>query len=171
MPPLLLLKEAWGHRALLLTIAVVGLLALTKRQQENIGALKAQLAAKPLVEASKHVAKASTRARGPVKTTKTVVTAPDGTKTATTVKEAAAETIASTSTSDEVRKETPAPAVATAPRRTRYVGLALDPFAQGRPRRARAGLTLWDRIDAGASWEPRRAPSDGALQIELTYRF
>lgn len=173
MPHLLpLLKEAWAHRALILVVIVVGLLAVAKRQQEAIGALKAQLAMKPAVEASKHVEKDQKVARGPIKTTKTVVTTPDGTKTATTVKEAGPETVETATRTDEERREAPvAPPAPPAPRRPRYVGLALDPSDRGMPTRARAGLTLWDRLDVGAAWEPRRPPTDGAVQLEVSYRF
>lgn len=170
------LSDAWDHRAKILAAAVVFLLAVAQRQRETI----VRLSAAPTVTATKTTATAKVvqRAavhRAPVKTTKTVTTAKDGVKTVVTVKEAGPVDVGPVATTTtaltaETRVETPPPPPKPfVP--TRYVGLGLDPFAPGIPKRVRAGLTLWNRIDVGVAWEPRLRASHGAVGVELSYRF
>lgn len=166
MPPLLLLlKTAWDRRDLILLTALLFLLGVAKSQHATITALRAR----PTVEFRDRVVEKRVIVKGPVRIVKEVVKATDGTITTRTTTDKAPETTTTDKAKEVERVEVP-PQVPDAPR-TRYIGIALDPFDRGMPKRARAGLTLWSRIDAGVAWEPRRSPRDGPVQIEMTYRF
>lgn len=166
MPFLLLLKQAWERRDLILVLALVFFVALSKRQHETITALHAR----PTVEFRDRIVEKRVLVRGPVRIVKDVVKAPDGTVTTRTTTDKAPETVSTDKAKEVDRIETP-PKLPDAPRLSRYVGVALDPFDHGMPKRARVGLTLWQRVDAGVAWEPRRSPHDGSVQLEITYRF
>lgn len=166
MPLLLLLKQAWERRELILLALLLGLMAITRQQRATILALRAR----PTVEFRDRVVEKRVVVRGPVRIVKEVVKAVDGTLTTRTITDRAAETINTDKDREKTRVETP-PTLPPDSARTRYVGLALDPFDRGMPKRARAGLTFWNCLDAGVAWEPRRAPTDGAVQAEIGWRF
>ena len=65
------------------------------------------------------------------------------------------------------------PAHVLAPKkRTRYVGLGVDPLNYARLPRIRAGVTLWNgTVDAGVSYDARFSPIAGAVGLEMAYRF
>jgi hypothetical protein len=50
MPPLLLLEQAWEHRTLILATILAFVLAFAARQSKTIATLRADLAARPLVQ-------------------------------------------------------------------------------------------------------------------------
>jgi len=159
MPLLLLLKEAWGKRDLILVIAVVGLVALAKRQHEA-------LQRRPQVEFVERVVEKRVIVRGPVRIIKDVVKAPDGTITTRTTTDRAAETVTSDKARDTERTE--APAASAAP--SRYVGLSANPLDWKRPRIG-AGLALGAHLDVGAYWDSTRKLDDGAIGAETRIRF
>ena len=161
-----LLKKGWEYRAAVLLCLVVGLLVYIKHQQDAITVLHAR----PTVQFRDRIVEKRVIVRGPVRIVKDIVKAPDGTVTIRTTTDRSPETVTSDKDHGIERVETP-PVIPEAPRRMRYVGLALNPFDHGMPERARAGLTMWDRLDLGAAWEPRRPPTDGGVQLELSYRF
>lgn len=107
--------------------------------------------------------------RGPVKKVKTVVVAPDGTKTTTTSTDSGAVEIRKTANVEASHKETPPPPSRT---RTRYVGLGVNPLAYTREWRARAGMNVLGAFDAGVALDlnPARLHLTRPM-VELTYRF
>ena len=160
MPPLLLLKEAWTHRALVLAVAVVGLLALAKRQHETITLLRAA----PTVEFRDRVVEKRVVVRGAVRVVQ--VKAPDGTVTTTT--DRAPETVTTDKAKESERVEVPPQLPAYVP--YRYIGLSLTPLDWKRPR-VSAGFALGRNLDAGAYWDSSRRLNDGALGAEARARF
>lgn len=164
IPLLSLIKEAWAHRALILAVAVVGLLAVAKRQQETIGALRSR----PAVEFRDRVVEKRVVLRGPVRVVKEVVKAPDGTETTRTVTDRSPETVTTDKDREKERTETPPQVASVNP--YRYIGLALTPLDWKRPR-VSAGFTLWRHVDAGAYWDTSRRLNDGALGAEARARF
>lgn len=163
MPPhLLLLKEAWERRALILAIAVVGLLALAKRQNETIAVLRAS---KPAVEFRDRVVEKRVVVRGAVRVVQ--VKAPDGTVTTTT--DRAPETV--TTDKDREKERTETPTQLSGVKRTRYAGVGIDP-ARSRYLRARAGLNFLNTWDVGvaADFDVQQRAVTRPI-IELTYRF
>lgn len=162
MPPLLLLKQAWTHRTLVLAVVVVGLLAVAKRQHETITMLRAA----PTVEFRDRIVEKRVVVRGPVHVVK--VKSPDGTVTTTT--DRAPETVTTDKDRDKERIEIP-PAIADPDRRTRYFGAGVDP---ARPDfvRARTGLTVFGAFDAGmaADFDVKKKAVSRPM-LEITYRF
>lgn len=136
----------------------------------RIQQLDTLLAARPLV--SDHVVDNRTEdvRRGPVKKIKTVVTAPDGTKTVTTSTDSGAVEVHKKSESETSHQEIPIQDPASRAR-TRYVGLGVDPLNYARLPRLRAGVTLWERLDAGVAYDSRFSPVAGAFQLEAAWRF
>lgn len=159
---LLLLKEAWERRTLVLAVAVVGLLALAKRQHETITLLRGA----PTVQFRDRVVEKRVVVRGPVHVVK--VKSPDGTVTTTT--DRAPETVTTDKDRDKERIEIP-PAIPDPVRRTRYFGAGVDP---ARPDfvRARTGLTVFGTFDAGiaADFDVKKKAVSRPM-IEITYRF
>ena len=166
MPPLLLLRQGWEHRALVLAVVVVGLLAMAKRQHETITLLRAA----PTVEFRDRVVEKRVVIRGPVRIVKEVVKAPDGTTTTTTTTDRAPETVTTDKDRDKERVEIPQQ-VPKDPRRTRYVGVGVDP-AHPRLWRARTGLTVFGRFDAGMAADfdaDSRAVTRPMLEISIRF--
>ena len=165
IPPLLLLKEAWARRDLILAGMVVGLLALAKRQQEAIGGLRELLAAKPRVEIREIVKTVEKRVVGPVRIVEKIKYLPGGEKIVERVIERAAVSTDRGAEMYAVRVEVP---VCPKERATRwYVGGGLSPGTSDNEWAARGGLTFKGRFDLGYrySW---RAPHHGA---EAALRF
>lgn len=106
--------------------------------------------------------------RGPVKITRRTETRPDGSKVVEQTREIASEERHSTVAAETRHQEIPAP---PRPSRTRYVGVGVDPLDYARLPRLRAGLTLWERLDAGVAYDARRPVLGGALTLEAAYRF
>ena len=159
MPLLLLLKQAWEYRTLILAFAVATLLAITLRQHEA-------LQARPRVEFVERVVEKRVIVRGPVRIIKDVVKAPDGTITTRTTTDRSAETVTSDKARDTERTE--APAAAASP--GRYVGLSVNPLDWKRPRIG-AGLAIGAHLDMGAYWDSTRKLNDGAIGAETRIRF
>lgn len=165
MLPLLLSRlrlPSRGEAALIGGCAVALLFASWLRRGERIATLEAFIAARPLI--SESAKRATDLKRGPVKVSRKTTILPDGTKTVESVREVASEE--RHTASETARVETPA---CPAPRRpkTRYGHITLDPGASLTPRAADAGLTLWDRLDVGGSYDWRYK----ALGIEVGGRF
>ncbi len=161
MPPLLLLKAAWTHRALILAVAFVGLLALAKRQHETIAFLRGR----PTVDVRERIVEKRVVVRGPVRVVK--IQAPDGTVTTTT--DRAPETVVTDKDREKERTETP-PQLGGA-ERTRYAGVGVDP---ARPRlwRVRTGLNVLGAFDLGMAADlDATARAVSRPMLELTYRF
>lgn len=146
---------------------ILGLSALLYMARQEIRVLRATLAARPEVHERVETDRTEDVRRGPVKITRRTETKPDGTKVTEQVREIASEERKIVASTDTTRDEKPAP---LPPARTRYAGLALDPFDARRPR-VRGGLTLFDSFDAGLAYDSRFPILRGALQAELTYRF
>lgn len=166
MSSLLLLREAWTHRALVLAIAVVGLLALAKRQHEMITLLRAA----PTVQFRDRIVEKRVVVRGPVHVVKEVVKAPDGTVITHVTTDLAPETVTTDKEMERERVEVP-PQAPDSTRRTRYAGFGFDP---ARPRlwRARTGLTVFRAFDAGMAVDfDSEAHAIIHPMLELTYRF
>lgn len=138
MTALELAGQAWQHRAKILLVVAVGLLALTKRQHEAISDLRAQLAAKPLVQE-----RLVTRTvQAPTRIVKQIVEKP-GAERIVTVE--VLKGAWSSETSSE-HAETPAcPAPARPPRWV--VGGSLDPADPRSGQLLRAGVTFGGRLD------------------------
>lgn len=164
MPYLLLLKQAWQRRDLILVIALVGLLALSKRQHETITALRAR----PTVEFRDRIVEKRMVVRGPVRIVKDVVKAPDGTITTRTTTDKGIETTNVDKAKDSERTETPPQVLDAIP--YRYIGLSAAPEDWKHPR-VSAGFALGRHLDAGAYWDSARRINDGAFGAEVRGRF
>lgn len=119
-----------------------------------------QLDARPLVEDHSVDARSEDVRRGPVRISRTTITAPDGTKTVAQVREVAAEERHTESVVETAHKETPIASRA----RTRYVGLGVDPLDYARIPRLRAGVTVFGAVDVGVAFDRR-------FWVEVAYRF
>ncbi len=159
-------KSAEG-RLVLAVIALGVLLALAGRR---IVQLDAELAARPEVMDGTVDHRTEDVRRGPVKITRSVVTAPDGTRTVNSVREESPVEISKTTVLENTHKEIPWDA--GEPRnRTRYVGIGVDPLNYARIPRLRAGLTFLGSIDVGVAYDARFSPVSGAFSLEAAYRF
>ena len=165
MPLLLLLKQAYERRAIILALAVAFLLALSKRQHETIVALRQA----PTVEFRDRIVEKRVVVRGPVRIVKDVVKAPDGTITTRTTTDKAPETVSTDKAKEVERVEVP-PQVPDAPLPYRYIGVALTPLDWKHPR-VSAGFALGRNLDVGAYWDAARRFYDGALGAEARGRF
>jgi hypothetical protein len=166
MPPfLLLLKQAWERRELILVVALVGLLAMAKRQHETITALRAR----PAVKFRDRIVEKRVVVKGPVRIVKEVVKAPDGTETTRTTTDRAVETVNVDKDSEKERVEVP-PQVPDAPLPYRYIGVALTPLDWKHPR-ASAGFAIGRHLDLGVYWDTARRFNDGAVGAEARGRF
>ena len=125
---------------------LVLLCALLALAGPEIVRLRAIIDAKPLVEMTKVDARTEDVRRGPVKISRTTITAPDGTKTTTSVREIKSEKRHSEVRIEEARKETPI--AVRRPRRWGY--LDFDPRAGFVPVGARLGMDVIGDFGAGA---------------------
>lgn len=166
MPLLLLLKQAWERRTIILALAVAFLLALSKRQHERIAALENAPAA---VVFHDRIVEKRVLVRGPVRIVKEVVKAPDGTVTTRTTTDKAPETTTTDKAKDVERVEVP-PQVADAPLPYRYIGVALTPLDWDHPR-ASAGFAIGRHLDVGIYWDTALRFNDGAVGAEARGRF
>lgn len=158
------------HKDTILVGTIAILTFMLWQAGQGLERLQAQLDARPLVTDHKVDARTEDYRRGPTKTVRKTVVAPDGTKTTETTREVAAEERHTEAKTETLHTETPI-ALPQAPARTRYVGLALNPFHYTRPRLS-AGLTFWDgRLDAGAYWDSKLPWDNGAFGAETRYRF
>lgn len=145
---------------LLLVCIVLGLLlaaagAKIVRQQE-------QLAAKPAIQERVVYRKV----QGPTRTEVRTITKPGGEVVRERIRVVEKVEI------DTMTEYVEVPVGALAPKkRTRYVGLGVDPLNYARLPRIRAGVTLWNTVDAGVSYDARFSPVAGAVGLELAYRF
>lgn len=161
--PLLPLPESnEGKLALFSTVMCLVLLV-------RIGHMQAQLDAKPLVEDFKVDARTEDVRRGQVTVRRHTEIKPDGTKTVDSERVQGAVESHSEAKTETSHKEIPNGLLARP--RTRYVGLGVDPLDYARLPRMRAGLTLWERVDAGLAYDARRPILGGALTLEAAYRF
>ena len=160
LPLLPFLKEAWAHRQIVLAVAVVGLLALAKRQHETITLLRQA----PTVQFRDRIVEKRVVVRGAVKVVK--VKAPDGTVTTTT--DRAPETVTTDKEREKERVEVHPQFNASVP--YRYIGLSVTPLDWKHPR-VSAGFALGRNLDAGAYWDTARRLNDGALGAEARGRF
>lgn len=155
MPPSLLPSKL--DERLLLVIIVLGLLLAAAGAK--ILRLQEQLAARPAVE-ERVVYK---RVQGPVRVEVRTITKPGGEKVVERIRTVESVVV------DTVTEHAEAPA---APRpRNRYLGVGVDPLNYARMPRIRAGVTLWNTVDAGVSYDARFSPVAGAVGLELAYRF
>lgn len=162
LPLLTFLKEAWAHRQIVLVVAVVGLLALAKRQRETIVALRQA----PTVQFRDRIVEKRVVVRGAVKVVK--VKAPDGTVTTTT--DRSPETVTTDKDREKERVEVP-PQLPQFEARTRYFGVGVNP-ANPRLWRARTGLTVFGKFDAGMAADfDADARAVTRPMLEISYRF
>lgn len=167
------LEDAFEHRGKLLLAALAFCLAYSKRQGESIATLRAALEAKPAVQ-ERVVYKDRVvfkRVEGPTRTETRTVIAPSGDRVIEKVvyKDRVVVERDSEKAGETARVETPnCPPEKHLP--TRYLGLGLDPLRYEKPR-LRAGLTFWNRLDVGAAYDTRFAPTNGAAQLEAAWRF
>lgn len=164
MPYLLLLKEAWERRDVVLLALLLGVGALVRQQHATINALRQT----PTVEFRDRVVEKKVFVRGPVRIVKDVVKAPDGTVTTRTTTDKAPETTVTDNSKEVERLEVP-PAVPQAIP-YRYIGLSLTPTDWRHPR-VSAGFAIGRHLDAGAYWDSSRRIDDGAVGAETRARF
>lgn len=161
-------KLVWENRLAALCALCLALLLVVWGLMQHIGKLNATLAAKPKVEYSKQVVEKKVVVAGPERVVEKIREVPGGERIVErTIYRDVVRTETGTDTNVD-RKEAPVGLPAT--RKSRYVGLGLDPLAPEKPR-LRAGLTFWDRLDLGAAYDTRFAPKSGALQAEASFRF
>lgn len=142
---------------LLLVCIVLGLLLAAAGAK--IVRLQEQLAAKPAV-VDRVVYK---RVQGPTRVEVRTITKPGGETVVERIRTVESVIV------DTVTEHAEAPA---APRpRNRYLGVGVDPLNYARLPRIRAGVTLWNTVDAGVSYDARFSPVGGAVGLELAYRF
>jgi hypothetical protein len=130
---------------LILVIVALGLLLM------GAGAEIQRLRARPMTQERVKVV------RGPTRTIVKTVTTPGGERIVERIREVASET------RESEHEEKPACPVV----RKRYVRATLDPLLSGAPRAAAAGLTIWDRLDLGGSYDWRAK----AVGVEVGARF
>src|SRR3990167_667968 len=139
------------RREKVLASAGLALLALALVQDSRIRELKTVLAAKPKIEYREKIVekRVEVKVAGPVRIVEKIVTRPDGASETTreTFREATRTESGTERASEQDRKE--APMGLPARSHPRWAHVALDPFGSFLPRRASAGLTLWDRLDVG----------------------
>ena len=158
-----------ADRRLVLGVIVLGLLLAAAGRK--ITQLQEALNARPLVEDFQVDDRDETFRRGPVKITTKTIIAPDGTKTIEKTEEKSAEERHVAIKAESGHKEAPVVEAAGARPRKRYVGVGVDPLAYARMPRLRAGVNVWGALDVGLAYDSRFSPHNGALQVELTYRF
>jgi hypothetical protein len=132
--------------------------------------LRGLLAARPAIEDYKVDARTEDVRRGPVRISRKTVIAPDGTKTIESTRDIGAIDSHTATTSEVSHKETPV-GESPARARTRYVGLGIDPLRYAAMPRLRAGVTVLGAFDVGVAYDPRFSPVNGAVGLELAYRF
>lgn len=141
------------------------------RRGEKIAVLEAALAAKPRVEFRDRVVEKRVVVKGPERVVKVLVTAADGTKTATTTTDRAGETITAAKERDLERTETPI-CPAPYPAKTRHAGVIFGAhgFAGTWVEGVRGGLTLADTWDLTGTV---RRDRDGGVTPggEVSYRW
>jgi hypothetical protein len=165
----LTLEQVYANRGKILFAGFVFLVALSLRQHEKIARLKEVIAQRPLIQSARREASDKTVKRGPSHKVKVVTTAPDGTKTSTTTTDSGPVETHATALLDERRTETPACAPLRASK-TRWGHVTLDPDRLPNPdavRRMALGLTFWDTLDLGGSYDWRF----GAAGLEVGARF
>jgi len=146
-------RLAVGCILLALMLAAAG--AKIVRQQE-------QLDAKPAVTERVVYRKV----QGPTRVEVRTITKPDGEKIVERIRVVEKVEI------DTMTEYVEVPVGALAPKkRTRYLGIGVDPLNYARLPRIRAGVTLWNKVDAGVSYDARFSPVGGAVGLELAYRF
>ncbi len=169
MPPLTLIPpfpKSVEARLVLALVVMGGGLMMAGRQ---IVALNERLAAKPEIFDAYIDDRTEDVRRGPVTIKRKSVTTPDGTKTVESERVIGPVETHTTSKTETEHKETPIGPAET--KRTRYVGVGIDPLDYARLPRFRAGVTFLGRLDVGAAYDGRFKPRDGAFQIETSYRF
>lgn len=164
MPLLLLLKEAWKHRELVLLALLLSAMAIVRQQRGTIIALRGR----PTVQFRDRIVEKRVVVKGPVRIVKDVVKAPDGTITTRTTTDKGVETTNVDKAKDVERIETP-PQVPDSPP-YRYIGLSATPTDWHHPR-VSAGFAIGRHLDAGAYWDSARRFNDGALGAEARARF
>lgn len=131
-------------------LAIGGLVLLLAGAVKVIVAQQVVIDTKPKVEIRTVTKVETRRVAGPVRIVQTVRVLPSGEKITERTTDRAAVTTDTHRDAAAERIERPAcpPARRAA---TRWVHVTLDPQDQFKPRAAAVGLTLWDRVDAGAS--------------------
>lgn len=170
MPPLLpikLLEEAWEHRALIAFTALIGLMALAKRQQETIGALRAELAMKPRVEVREVTRTVVKRVEGPVRVQEKIILQPGGERIIERVVDRGPVTTDSGSEVAQDRKESQ-PVLPARPR-NRILGIGASPYDPRLASSVRAGYAL-GYFDISAAYH-FYGPQELRPRIELGFRF
>lgn len=154
--PISLPPSRFDMRLLLGCIALALLLAAAGHR---IVELNAMLDAKP--EVSERII--TRTVQGPTRTEVRTIVKPGGER----VEERIVYVESKVTERDREHSESP-----SAPkRRTRYLGIGVDPLDYARAPRIRAGATVFGSVDAGIAYDPRLAPTKGAVQLEISYRF
>lgn len=166
MLPLKLLEEAWKHRALIAFTALVGLMAVAKRQQETIGGLRAELAMKPHVEAQARARTAVKRVQAPVKVTTRVTTLPSGESVKERILERGTVVTETDTESKTDTKETPQSREVAY---NRIVGVGTSPMDPQKAVSVKAGYSL-GRIDLLAAYH-FYGPAELRPRLEIAFRF
>ncbi len=154
MTPADFITEAWDHRALVLLVALVGLLAFCVRQHDDIVILKNS---KPAVV--EHLQ--SKIVKGPERVIVKTVTMPGGETIVTRYIDRASETI----DKKEDIKETP---IKTAHDKRWIVGAGVDPLHSTDSAYVRGGVTIFNRLDLSLGHTlvgPGRAIADVAWRF------
>lgn len=165
-----ILTQLWKHRLGVVALAVLLLLALAHRQQQEIIRLRVELETRPVVVERVEIDRAVEVVRAPSKVFRKVVTKVDGTKIETERKTIGAMQRKLVEHVARDRQEKPQPVSAGAALRppTRYVGVGSDlGYALREAWSVRAGLTFFNRFDVGYRFS-RRGNVHG---LEVGVRF
>lgn len=157
--PLFKKWETW------VVITLLAVLLYVLSLQRQLAAANAALAARPAVHLEAEQQVHTVRVAGPVRVETKTVYVP-GTKEIQYV-DRIVETGSVTTTTQkdsEVKKDVQPACVAPAAFPRRYVGTTLD---LGGPRAVRGGVTLWDHLDVGASYDWKY----NAAGLEAAWRF
>lgn len=133
-----LISQAWQHRALILAFAIAGLVALAKRQQEQIGGLKARLEMKPAVVERETVK----TVQGPVRVVEKIVEKPGGERVIER------EIIREVKVTEKGSEHIEAPVCpAQKPAKRWLVGASADPARAQDGQMIHAGITVANSLD------------------------
>lgn len=142
-----------------LLLGCIALGLLLAAAGHRITELNAELRARPATEE-----RVVTRTvQGPTRTEVRTIVKPGGER----IEERIVYVESKTTERDREFSSTPSAARA----RTRYLGIGVDPLDYARAPRIRAGATVFGSFDAGVAYDPRLAPTKGAVQLEIAYRF
>lgn len=146
---------------LALSVALLFFMALSARRGQRIATLEAVLAARPATEEQVRLVRVS----GPIQWRTRIETKPGGEKIIERWRSAGPSEVRE----DRSHEETPACAPET-PRKSRWASVTIAPGDIPKPysiHRAAAGITLWDRLDIGGSYDWRY----NAAGIDVGVRF